>query len=146
MTLPRRMRVHTYWSAQKQQQSEETSDSDDSSDSDKDEEDEDEDDSDDPTGVDALITAERKQAGDKARAERKAKKAADKVEAARMADQRRKKEVNLNNVSSISGFGGGGTRKSPGMENVECYKCGGKGHMKNQCPQKDGWKRKRGPA
>lgn len=93
-----------------------------------------------------MISSERKQAGDKARAERKAKRKADVADAARMAEERRKKEVNLNNVTSISGFGGGGTRKLKGLENRTCHKCGGQGHMKYQCPQTEEWKRKRGLA
>lgn len=91
-----------------------------------------------------MIAAERRQAGDKARAERAAKKAADRAEAARMAEERRKKEVNLNNITSISGFGGGGTRKLPPADERTCHKCGGKGHLKVQCPQSNDWRRKRG--
>lgn len=61
-----------------------------------------------------------------------------------MAEERRKKEVNLNDVTSISGFGGGGARKSSGIQDRVCHQCGQKGHMKYQCPQTDDWKRKRG--
>lgn len=76
--------------------------------------------------------------------DRKAKKKAEGEEAARMANERRKKEVNLNNVTSISGFGGGGTRKISGLENRTCHKCGEQGHMKYMCPQTKEWKKKRG--
>lgn len=133
--------VHAYRFVQKQQPHDEL-DSDSSSASDSDQ---DGDESDDDTGVSAMIAAERRQAGDEARAERAAKKAADRAETARMAEGRRKKEVNLNNITSISGFGGGGgTKKPSGVEERTCHKCGGKGHLKYQCPQGEDWKRKRG--
>ncbi|TKA72620.1 hypothetical protein B0A49_02669 [Cryomyces minteri] len=51
---------------------------------------------DDPTGTKALIRQSRKDAADKAKADRKAKKKADKAEALRMAEKRRSKEVKLN--------------------------------------------------
>lgn len=127
--------------SQKQQNGDGPSDSDSSSEGSEASEDEDE--SDDPTGVNALIAAQRREAGDRARAERKAKKVADRADAARMAEGHRKKDINLNNVTTISGFGGGGGRTPPGLKDRECYKCGGKGHLKHQCPQADRSKRKR---
>ena len=65
----------------------------------------------------------------------------EKAELARLADQRRSKEVKLNRLSSISGGGMGGS-KPGGSSNldIECYFCGGKGHTRRECPQK----RKRG--
>jgi hypothetical protein len=86
----------------------------------------DEDESDDPTGAKALIKQSRKEAGDKARAERKAQSKA----AAKLAESRRKKEVNLNKVTSISGSG----KPSASAASTVCHNCGKKGHIKAQCP------------
>lgn len=99
-----------------------------------------EDEEDDPTGAAALIAQERKAAGEKARAERKAKRKADESEARRMADERRKKHVKLNQLSSISGGGSGsplsrGRVSGAGKEDRACFKCGEKGHEKRDCPR-----------
>ncbi|KAH7350006.1 hypothetical protein B0T11DRAFT_290370 [Plectosphaerella cucumerina] len=65
-------------------------------------------------------------------------------EAARARDLRdkRKKPINLNRLSSISGgasaarsgggLSGGGARKTE--SNIECYRCGNLGHMAAKCP------------
>lgn len=101
-------------------------------------------DPDDPTT--GLIRASRREAAAQAHADRKAKKRAAKAEAAKLAEARRRKEVNLNKVSSISsgrglsgrsGGGGGG-----GVANIECHKCGKKGHMMRDCPQRGGGNRR----
>lgn len=102
----------------------------DSSDSD---EGDDDDGEDDPTGVKALIAQGKKEATDKARAERKAKKQAESAETARLSAQRRKKEVDLNRVTSISG--GGGVGANP-QANMTCHKCGTKGHIARDCSQR----------
>lgn len=96
---------------------------------------------DDPTGVKTLITKGRKEAADRVRAERKAKKAADTAEMQRLAEQRRKKGVNLNKVQSISSGGGGGPRggrdkDSSYLRNMTCHGCGGTGHKKQDCPER----------
>ncbi|KAH9831092.1 zinc finger protein [Teratosphaeria destructans] len=73
-----------------------------SSDSDSDSDDgssEEEDGEDDPTGANALIKQARKEAGNKARAQRKAQKKEEKAEAARLAEERRKKHVKLNKLT-----------------------------------------------
>ncbi|KAI9822695.1 MAG: hypothetical protein M1827_000414 [Pycnora praestabilis] len=93
-------------------------------------------DEDDPTGTKALIRASHEEAGQRARAERKAQRRADKAEAMRLAEKRRRRTINLDRITSISG-GGGGITGNPSME---CYKCGGKGHMARDCP--NGEKRK----
>lgn len=92
----------------------------------------DEDEEDDPTGTKALLKQSQKEAGDRARAERKAQRKAESKEAGRLAEARRKKEVNLNKVTSISGSGG---KASSSTESMACHNCGKKGHMKAQCPQ-----------
>lgn len=89
-----------------------------------------EDEGDDPTGAKALIKQSRKEAGDRARAERKAQRKAESKEAARLAESRRKKEVNLNKVTSISGSG----KPSSSAASMTCHSCGKKGHIKAQCP------------
>ncbi|KAK1067529.1 hypothetical protein LTR74_006390 [Friedmanniomyces endolithicus] len=96
-----------------------------------DNEDEDEDESDDPTGAKAFIAQSRKDASDRLRAERKAKKHADKAEALRLADERRQKQVNLNGVTSISK-----PRSNGNAQHMTCFKCGQEGHMKNECTQR----------
>ncbi|KAI6809906.1 hypothetical protein KC332_g12580 [Hortaea werneckii] len=117
---------------EKQQNPNMSSDSDSSeSEQEEDEEDDDDDDEDDPTGAKALIAKERKEAGDKARAERKARKKAEKAESQKMADERRKKQVKLNGLTSISGAGGG----SPGNKNITCHNCNKKGHIQRECPE-----------
>ncbi|RMY47495.1 hypothetical protein D0865_08630 [Hortaea werneckii] len=95
------------------------------------EDEDDEDDEDDPTGAKALIAKERKEAGDKARAERKARKKAEKAESQKLAEDRRKKQVKLNGLTSISGAGGG----SPGNKNITCHNCNKKGHIQRECPE-----------
>ena len=90
--------------------------------------------SDDPTGAKAMIAQSRKDAGDKARAERKAKRKAEKENASRMADERRKKVVRLNKLDSISG-GKTTSARSPSHKDITCFKCGKKGHAKRDCPE-----------
>ena len=80
-----------------------------------------------------MITQSRKEAGEKARAERKAKRKADQVETARMAEERRKKHVKLNELSSISGAST--PSKSSPSKDMTCFKCGKKGHIQRDCPK-----------
>ncbi len=77
-----------------------------------------------------MIKQSRKEAGDKARAERKAQRKAESKAAAKLAESRRKKEVNLNKVTSISGSG----KPSASAASTVCHNCGKKGHIKAQCP------------
>ncbi|TKA81611.1 hypothetical protein B0A55_03554 [Friedmanniomyces simplex] len=98
-------------------------------------EDENEDESDDPTGAKAFIAQSRKEASEKVRAERKAKKHTDQAEALRLADERRHKQVNLNNMTSISNPRSGGKDRG-GAQHMICHQCGQKGHLKNECPQR----------
>ncbi|KAI7249522.1 hypothetical protein KC343_g3957 [Hortaea werneckii] len=116
---------------EKQQNPNMSSDSDSSESEQEEDEEDDDDDEDDPTGAKALIVKERKEAGDKARAERKARKKAEKAESQKMADERRKKQVKLNGLTSISGAGGG----SPGNKNITCHNCNKKGHIQRECPE-----------
>lgn len=74
-----------------------------------------------------------KEAVEKLKAERKAKKRAAKEEAKRLAEERKKKVVKLNQLSSISGTGGSDFRQSSGSAGP-CYKCGGRGHIAMYCP------------
>lgn len=69
------------------------------------------------------------------RPEIKSRKSVEKAMAQQFAGQRRKKEIQLNKLTSISGSGsGGGGRSSSFKANVQCHRCGEKGHMKNECP------------
>ncbi|KAI4211882.1 MAG: hypothetical protein LQ351_005373 [Letrouitia transgressa] len=79
-----------------------------------------------------------------AQIERKAQRKAEKVEAARMAEKGKFKEVKLNKLSSISGAGGAGRESSVVRSEIICYSCGQKGHRKAECPLKIRRKRRRG--
>jgi hypothetical protein len=79
-------------------------------------------DDDDPAGD--LIRASRQEAAERAKAERKSKKKAEKAHLLELARQRKKKEVNLNGMTSLSG------RQTNGPT---CYNCGGP-HVKADCP------------
>ncbi|KAF4614292.1 hypothetical protein G7Y89_g15447 [Cudoniella acicularis] len=100
-----------------------------SSDSEEDDDSENDSDADSDDPANELIKASRKEAAERAKAERKAKKRAEKAKALDLAKQRKKKDVNLNGLTSLSGKAGTPT-KGP------CYKCGGP-HMKSQCPKND---------
>jgi hypothetical protein len=91
------------------------------------------DDEDDPTGAKAMVREQQKAAGDRARADRRQRKADDAANATRLAESRRKKEVNLNRVTSISGSGK--PASATASSGMECFKCGKKGHKKTECPQ-----------
>lgn len=129
--LPGRRSFGKFNKAVEKQQNPDMSSSDSESESEKDEEgDGDEDLSDDPTGAKALIAQTRKEAAEKARQERSAKRKAAKAESLRLAEERRKKQVKLNGLTSISG--GGGT---PPGKSFTCHRCGQKGHIQRDCPQ-----------
>ena len=85
-------------------------------------------DSDDPNGTDALVKAVREEAARKLKAERKAKRKAEKAESIRLAEKRKKKEVKLNKLTSISGWNSQSTQT--------CFRCGKTGHVKADCPQR----------
>ena len=63
-------------------------------------------DEDEPDDTEALIRAASEKAVRRVKAEREAKKKAATAEVARIAEKRKRKEVNLNNLSSISTGGG----------------------------------------
>ncbi|CAK4034086.1 zinc knuckle domain [Lecanosticta acicola] len=99
--------------------------------------------SDDPTGVKALMAQGQKSAAERARAERKAKRKADGAGSARMAGERRKKDVNLNRVAAAAAVnnsraGGPKPRGSPlsALADMECHRCREKGHMARDCTRK----------
>ncbi|KAH8805628.1 hypothetical protein F5884DRAFT_678654 [Xylogone sp. PMI_703] len=119
------------------------SDSDDSDDESASEVDDrqDEDNSNDP--MDNLIMTEQQKAERKARAE---KKAAEKARLQKLAEKRKKKDVNLNkanqsafldrlpkNITSLSGSGNG---KSNFAQDMICYNCNRPGHKASACPNK----------
>lgn len=69
----------------------------------------------------------RNDAARKLKAERKTKRKSEKAELQRMADKRKRKQVKLNTLTSISGTGGSGSSKGP------CHKCGMMGHYVSEC-------------
>lgn len=101
----------------------------------------DDDEESDPTGATALINAASKEATLRAKEERRAKRKAEKAESKRLADERRSKNVKLNELTSISGGGTGS-----GMDylaQMQCHKCGEKGHKAKDCPTSGLKKKKR---
>jgi hypothetical protein len=85
-------------------------------------------DSDDQNGIDALVKAGREEAARKLKAERKAKRKAEKAELIRLAEKRKKKEIKLNKLTSISGGNSQPTQT--------CFCCGKAGHVKVNCPKR----------
>lgn len=92
-------------------------------------------DAEDPTGVKALIKQGRREASEKAREERRARRKAGYAESHRLAEERRKKEVNLNLLHKISAGGGILSRSDRGA--MTCLRCGTKGHKAKACPQRE---------
>ncbi|KAG9230952.1 hypothetical protein BJ875DRAFT_470829 [Amylocarpus encephaloides] len=84
--------------------------------------------SDDPTSE--LIKASRKEAVQRAQAESKARKKEKKTKADELAKQRKKKEVNLNGLTSLSGSKPSASAKPLGP----CYQCNGP-HLRANCPE-----------
>lgn len=83
-------------------------------------------DSDDP--MNNLIKTSRAEAAQRLKADRKAKKKAEKSKTAELAKQRKKKDINLNGLTSLSG------KPAPGASQGPCYSCGGP-HIKSKCPE-----------
>ncbi|KAF2488351.1 hypothetical protein BU16DRAFT_587117 [Lophium mytilinum] len=104
-----------------------SADKEESSDSDSDSDPLDSDPDADPT--DALIRSAQ------ARADRKAKKQAAKAEAVKMAETRRRKEVNLNQNKGRQISSGGGLSMANTARGITCHNCGQEGHMMRDCPQ-----------
>ncbi|KAH8671954.1 hypothetical protein BGZ60DRAFT_24318 [Tricladium varicosporioides] len=98
----------------------------DSEDDDEDSESDSDNDSDDPTN--ALIKLSRHEATQKLKEERKAKKRAEKAKQLEMAKNRKKKDVNLNGLTSLSG------KPAPNTSRGPCFNCGGP-HIKSNCPE-----------
>lgn len=92
-------------------------------------------DEDDPAAQ--LIRAERKAAAAKVRERLRTERKEKRAELDRLAEGRRKKEVKLNKLTSISGGRGLGSRpgNSTPTKDMQCFRCGKMGHMKAQCPQ-----------
>lgn len=82
-------------------------------------------DDDDPTSE--LIRASRQEAVERVKAERKTKKRAEKSRSENMAKERKKREVSLNGITSLSG------RQEPPRDAMKCHNCEGP-HKKADCP------------
>jgi len=90
------------------------------------------------------------EATEQLKAKRKARKEADRMNLAMMADRRRNKEVKLNKMTGISSGGSQKARGSPltagkgavagGSSGMQCFRCGGP-HRKADCPNAGGGKR-----
>lgn len=110
-----------------------------SSESDSEDDDEDDDssegsssDSDDPTS--SLIKDSRREAAERAREERKFKRRAEKAEAEEIARKRRKNDINLNGLTSLSGRQEKIIPRAIPAD-VKCFNCGGN-HFKKDCTEK----------
>jgi hypothetical protein len=135
---------------EKAQRDPDGSSSDSSSDEDSESEDEDgdnikyedgeSDDEDDPTAQ--LLRDARQEAARKAKEDRMRKKKEEKAELKKLAALRKKKDVKLNTLTSISGGNASKSGGSKGMSDMECYNCGKKGHPAKDCPQPRSNKRK----
>lgn len=77
----------------------------------------------DPTQI--LIKSGRDEAAKQLKAERKAKKMAEKAQSLRLAAKRKKKDIKLNRLTSISG---GSNRAKQ-----TCHRCGEVGHIQAEC-------------
>jgi hypothetical protein len=115
-----RMVFGKYKSKAAAKESEDESGSDDSSSEDEEEEEEEEEED-----------SEKGKARERLQAKKRQKR-----EAERQAQEKRNKPVNLNKLTSISGGGGLSSAKkgAGGGKNVECFRCGKKGHTKANCP------------
>ena len=122
-------------SSHKGASSEPNSDDEDGEDGEAEGDEDNDDDENDPAGTGDLIQAVKGEATQRAKADRKAKRKAEKRELTRLAEQRKGKEVKLNRLSSISG-GGGISGGGVGMSDRESYQCGEKGHERKDCPQR----------
>ena len=94
------------------------------------------------------------EATEQLRAKRQARKQAERMDLAMMADRRRNKEVKLNKMTGISsggsqkargspltaGAGAGGGKGGGGGGGMQCFRCGGP-HRKADCPNAGGGKR-----
>lgn len=114
---------------QKLQDPDASSDSDSDEDEDEAEAEESEFDEDDPTSQ--LLKTARDDAARELKAQRKAKRKAEKAELLRLAEKRKKKDVKLNQLTSISG----GNAASKGASKGPCHKCGEVGHFIAECPK-----------
>ncbi|KAL3417359.1 zinc knuckle [Phlyctema vagabunda] len=103
--------------------SESDSDDSDSSGSDQDSEDDIEEDA-----TSALIKESRHDAAQRAKAERKAKRKAEKAGSLELAKKRKKKDVKLNSLTSLTG-------RQDKVDSRTCHKCGGVGHLLKECPK-----------
>lgn len=78
-----------------------------------------------------LIKEEQEQAAKKLKAERKAKRNSDKAELVRLAEKRKKKNVNLNDSSKLKSISSGGGSQLP--DTRTCHSCGQVGHLVADC-------------
>lgn len=73
-------------------------------------------------------------AGKRTRDDRHSRKREKAAEARQHAEKRRKKDVKLNQLSSISSGGGSKSKGLPSASNMVCFRCGDKGHSRKDCP------------
>ncbi len=125
--------IANWWSQKQQDPSVEESEPDYSEDDDEDDDSSEgsTNDSDDLTSK--LIKDSRQEAAERARIERKAKRRAGNAEAEEKARQRRKNDINLNGLTSLSGRQERPNRPVPA--DVKCFNCGGN-HYKKDCKER----------
>ncbi|XWW97614.1 hypothetical protein V2A60_005599 [Cordyceps javanica] len=90
--------------------------------------------SDDSEGLDSRKRKERGSQREESRSRSKSRtrQTAAELKAKELRDKRRKKEVRLNNITSISGAGD----NSPSGKSMTCYNCHQPGHRVSDCPRR----------